>query len=149
MEKTNAESGIVTNEYLNKNHLIAKFQQKFWAGAGHQVSRILKEGDQVGSFTVIETPRHSKRHISFFRESDAVLIVGDTLVNMNLVTTAVGLNHPPNLFTTNRIKNLESILKIYDLKPKILCFVHGPVLYNPRKFHQFMESIFKNKIYKL
>ena len=140
-EKNNAESGIVTNEYPNKNHLIAKFQQRFWSGSGHPVSRILKEGNQVGSFTVIETPGHSKGHISFFRESDGVLIVGDTLVNMNLVTTIVGLNQPPNLFTTNRKENIESIVKIYNLKPKILCFGHGPVLYDHKKLDRFMESI--------
>src|SRR5690554_678243 len=51
-EKENAESGIVTNEYPNKNHFIAKFQQNFWAGKGHKVSHVLKEGDTVGSFTV-------------------------------------------------------------------------------------------------
>lgn len=102
LEKENAESGNVTYEYPNSKSLIAKFQQHFWAGKGYKVSRVLKEGDNVGSFTVIATPGHSKGHISFFRERDKVLIVGDTLVNMNLVTTIVGLHQPPNLFTTEK-----------------------------------------------
>jgi glyoxylase-like metal-dependent hydrolase (beta-lactamase superfamily II) len=139
-EKANAESGIVTNEYPNKKHFIAKFQQRFWAGKGYKVSRILKEGDSVGSFTVIETPGHSYGHISFFREKDRVLIVGDTLVNMNLVTTVTGLSQPPNLFTTDKVRNIESIKKIYDLKPKILCFGHGKVLFDTQILHNFMES---------
>ena len=139
-EKTNAESGIVTNEYPNKNHFIAKFQQSFWAGVGHKVSRILKEGDDVGSFTVIETPGHSNGHLSFFREYDRVLIVGDTLMNMNLITTFVGLNHPPDLFTSDIKINKVSIKKIYDLKPKILCFGHGPVLYDNGELQRFIES---------
>ncbi len=141
LEKDNAESGNVTNEYPNKKHLIAQFQQRFWAGKGHKVSRVLKEGDTVGSFTVIETPGHSIGHISFFRERDKVLIVGDVLVNMNLITTIVGLNQPPNLFTTNKKMNMESIKKIYALKPKILCFGHGPVLYNNGKLERFMNQI--------
>ncbi len=141
LEKENAESGIVTNGYPNKNHIIAKFQQQFWAGSGHPISRILKEGDQVGSFTVIETPGHSKGHISFFREKDKVLIVGDTLVNMNLLNTFVGLSEPPNLFTTDKEVNKKSIKKLFDLNAKVLCFGHGPVLYDNGEFKRFMNNI--------
>jgi glyoxylase-like metal-dependent hydrolase (beta-lactamase superfamily II) len=141
LEKENAESGNVTYEYPNSSGLIAKFQQKYWAGKGHKVSQVLKEGDNVGSFTVINTPGHSKGHISFFRERDKVLIVGDALVNMNLVTTVVGLNQPPNLFTTDKKMNMESIKKIVDLKPKVLCFGHGPVLYDNGELEKFMNKM--------
>ncbi len=140
LEKENAESGKVIYEYPNNGHLIARFQQKYWAGKGHEVAHLLKEGDSVGSFTVIETPGHSKGHISFFREKDKVLIVGDTLVNMNLLTTIVGLSEPPNLFTTDYETNRKSIQKLFDLKPKILCFGHGPVLHNNGEFEKFMSS---------
>jgi glyoxylase-like metal-dependent hydrolase (beta-lactamase superfamily II) len=140
-EKENAESGIVTNEYPNRDHFISRFQQKYWAGDGHKVSKTLKEGDAVGSFTVIETPGHSKGHISFFRESDRVMIVGDALVNMNLLTTVVGLNEPPNLFTTDRATNIESIKKVHDLNPKILCFGHGPVLHNNGHLERLLDKI--------
>jgi glyoxylase-like metal-dependent hydrolase (beta-lactamase superfamily II) len=142
-EKNNAKSGMVINEYPNKNHLIARFQQRFWAGDGYNVARILKEGDNVGSFTVIDTPGHSKGHISFFRETDRVMIVGDTLVNMNLVSTIVGLNQPPNLFTTDIKMNIESIKKIYALKPKILCFGHGPVLTDNGELDKLMDKMCK------
>lgn len=140
-EKTNAESGIVINEYPNKHNLIARFQQKYWAGNGHPVSRILKEGDNVGSFTVIETPGHSLGHLSFFREKDRVLIVGDTLVNMNLLTTLVGLHQPPSIFTTDENRNRQSIKKLYELRPSTLCFGHGPVLKNTTAFDRFMEKL--------
>jgi glyoxylase-like metal-dependent hydrolase (beta-lactamase superfamily II) len=140
-EKENAESGHVINEYPNKHHLVARLQQQFWAGKGHKVSRILKEGDNVGSFTVIETPGHSNGHVSFFRERDKVLIVGDALVNMNLITTVVGLNQPPNLFTTDKEKNSASIKKICALKPKILCFGHGPILYDNGEIDKFIEKM--------
>jgi glyoxylase-like metal-dependent hydrolase (beta-lactamase superfamily II) len=141
LEKDNAESGKVTYEYPNSNSLIARFQQNFWAGNGHKVSHVLKEGDAVGSFTVIDTPGHSKGHISFFRATDGVMIVGDALVNMNLVTTLVGLNQPPNAFTTDKKRNIESIKKIYDLKPKILCFGHGPVLFDNGELERFMNKM--------
>lgn len=141
IEKEHAESGKVIYDYPNNRHWIAKFQQRYWAGSGHKVSHLLREGDEVGSFTVIETPGHSKGHISLFREKDGVLIVGDTLVNMNLLTTISGLHEPPGLFTTDRIENRKSIHKLFNLKPKILCFGHGPVLYDKGEFEQFMTKL--------
>ncbi|SHL47466.1 MBL fold metallo-hydrolase [Flavobacterium saccharophilum] len=141
LEKQAAENGNVTFEYPNPNHFISKFQKKFWAGKGHQVSDILKEGDQIGEFTVIETPGHSSGHLSFFRESDGVLIVGDVLTNINLLTTKVGLHEPPNLFTADKETNRKSILKLASLKPKILCFGHGPVLKNNGEFEKFVQKL--------
>jgi glyoxylase-like metal-dependent hydrolase (beta-lactamase superfamily II) len=141
LEKQNAETGNATAEYPKQNHIITKFQKNNWAGPGCTVSKTLKEGDQVGSFVIIETPGHSMGHISFFREQDGVLIVGDTLVNMNLVTTLKGLHQPPDLFTTNRDQNKESIKKLIHLKPKILCFGHGPVLINKGELERFAKKI--------
>ncbi len=129
-EKGNAETGNVTYDYPDKDHFIARLQQKYWAGKGYTVTGVLKEGDSVGSFTVIETPGHSVGHLSFFREKDGVLIAGDALVNMNLLTTKVGLGLPPAIFTTDRMRNIASVKKIAALKPKIICFGHGPVLVN-------------------
>lgn len=140
-EKELAENGNVIFEYPNPNHLISKFQKHFWAGKGHPVSQTLKEGDQIGGFTVVETPGHSSGHISFFREKDGVLIVGDVMTNMNLLTTKVGLHQPPNLFTTNQETNRKSILKLASLKPKILCFGHGPVLFNNGELEKFVQKI--------
>ena len=140
-EKTQAETGNATKEYPNQKHFVTRFQKKFWAGDGYKVSRILKEGDMVGGFTVIETPGHSSGHISFFREKDGVLIVGDTLVNMNLLTTITGLHEPPGLFTLDKEQNRKSILKLHSFKPSILCFGHGPVLYDMRLFESFVKKI--------
>lgn len=141
LEKPAAENGNVIFEYQNPNHIISKFQEKFWAGKGHPVSQTLKEGDNIAGFTVIETPGHSSGHLSFFREKDGVLIVGDVLTNMNLLTTIVGLHEPPNIFTTNQELNRESIKKLALLKPKILCFGHGPVLVNNGEFEKFATKL--------
>ncbi len=135
------ETGDVTRDYSHQKHPVTLFQKKFWAGAGCKVSGILKEGDEMGSFTVIETPGHSEGHISFFRERDKLLIVGDTLVNMNLISTFVGLSQPPDLFTLNKQQNIISIQKLASLKPKILCFGHGPVLRNKGELEKFIERL--------
>lgn len=140
-EKEFAENGNVVTEYPNPNHIISQFQKRFWAGKGHVVSETLKEGDQIGGFTVIETPGHSRGHLSFFREKDGLLIVGDVLTNMNLLTTKVGLHEPPNLFTADKETNRKSIQKIASLKPRILCFGHGPILYDNGELEEFKNSI--------
>lgn len=141
LDKPQAESGNVTKEYPAQNHIITKFQRHYWAGEGYKVSKTLKENDTVGDFTVIETPGHSTGHLSFFRESDGVLIVGDALVNMNLLTTVEGLHQPPNLFTTDKELNIKSIKKLALLRPKVLCFGHGPVMYNTGQFEKFAKTI--------
>lgn len=138
-EKELAENGNVITEYPNPNHIISKFQKNFWAGKGYSVSQTLKENDQIGGFTVIETPGHSRGHLSFFREKDGVLIVGDVMTNMNLLTTKVGLHEPPHLFTADKETNRKSILKLASLKPKTLCFGHGPVLVNNGELEKFVQ----------
>lgn len=83
----------------------------------------------------------SSGHLSFYREKDGVLIVGDVLVNMNLLMTGVGLHQPPDLFTTDKEMNIKSIKKLASLHPKILCFGHGPVLINSGQFEAFAKKI--------
>lgn len=140
-DKENAESGEVTSEYPSKN-LVERFQMKFWAGTGYTVSKTLRENDYLGSFRVIETPGHSMGHISFFREEDGVLIAGDVATNMNLLTTIPGLHLPPKMFTTNQDLNVKSLQKLSALNPQIICFGHGPILYNKDDiFQKFVEKI--------
>jgi len=57
---------------------------------------------------------------------------------MNLLTTKVGLNEPPNLFTADKETNRKSILKLASLKPRILCFGHGPVLFDNGELKKFV-----------
>lgn len=140
-ERHFAESGKVFEEYPDKNHWIARFQRKYWAGKGYQVTDTFKRGDRIGTFTVIETPGHSSGHVSFFRESDGTLIAGDVMVNMNLLTTIPGLAEPPGLFTKNKLENRSSIQKIAELQPKIIGFGHGPILHNQGELEQFARSL--------
>lgn len=141
-EVQRTQTGLVTNEYPSTQHRIARFQQKYWAGEGHQVAHTLKENDLIGNFRVIETPGHASGHISFFREKDGILILGDAAVNMHLLTTIVGLRLPPSLFTADQKENICSLKKVAQLNPQIICFGHGPVLHNKNKsFEKFVEKL--------
>ncbi|WP_428225557.1 MBL fold metallo-hydrolase [Flavobacterium sp.] len=143
-EKHRAETGLATQDYPSPKNLIAQFQQKFWSGPAVKVSKTLKENDFIGNFRIIETPGHSHGHISFFREKDGVLILGDVATNMNLVTSQIGLHLPPALFTNQQEQNIRSLKKLADLNPKIIGFGHGPVLFNKdMKFERFAYEKFK------
>ncbi|MEJ5104268.1 MBL fold metallo-hydrolase [Chryseobacterium sp. MYb328] len=140
-EVLRTETGMVTKDYPNPEHWIAKLQQKYWAGQGNKVERTIVENDRIGNFRVIETPGHSPGHISLFREQDGVLIIGDVATNMNLLTTATGLRLPPNIFTSDQQRNIQSLQKLAKLNPSIICFGHGPVMRNTdQKFEKFVAK---------
>ena len=56
-EVARTETGMVTNDYPNPKHWIAKLQQKYWAGQGHKVDSTLVENDSIGNFRVIVSLR--------------------------------------------------------------------------------------------
>jgi glyoxylase-like metal-dependent hydrolase (beta-lactamase superfamily II) len=118
-----------------------RIQGRFWTGPPHPVARVLHEGDEVAGFTVLETPGHSAGHVSFWRESDRVLIVGDVLGNLNFITGIPGLNTPPDLFTPDPDRNRESARRLAALEPALACFGHGAPLRDPRKLSEFVARL--------
>jgi hydroxyacylglutathione hydrolase len=116
-------------------------QRRFWVGPAHPVSRALLEGDEVAGFTVLETPGHSPGHVSYWRESDGVLIVGDVLFNVNLLTGVPGLHAPPAAFTPDPRRNRDSARRIAQLRPRMACFGHGPPLRDPGVLADFVARL--------
>jgi glyoxylase-like metal-dependent hydrolase (beta-lactamase superfamily II) len=112
-----------------------------WGGPGHPVARRLREGDEVAGFQVLDTPGHSAGHIALWRESDRVLIAGDLLNSMNLITAVPGLREPPRVFTPDPARNRESIKRIAALQPSLACFGHGPPWRDARKLSEFAERL--------
>jgi hydroxyacylglutathione hydrolase len=116
-------------------------QERFWTGPPHPVARVLGEGDELAGFTVLETPGHSAGHVSFWRESDRVLIVGDVLGNMHFITGVPGLHTPPDMFTPDPARNRDSARRLAALEPALACFGHGAPLRNPRKLADFVARL--------
>jgi hydroxyacylglutathione hydrolase len=121
--------------------LMKRLQERWWVGPPHPVSRVLREGDEVAGFTVLDTPGHTRGHISFWRESDRVLILGDVLNDMNLRTGIPGLNEPPALFSTDPARNRASIRRVAALRPALACFGHGAPLRDPDKLADFAARL--------
>jgi glyoxylase-like metal-dependent hydrolase (beta-lactamase superfamily II) len=112
-----------------------------WVGPPHDVSRRLVESDEVGGFQVIETPGHTAGHISFWREADRVLIVGDVVCNMHIWTGVPMLREPQPYFSVDPAQNRRSAARLAALDPALVCFGHGPPLRNPQRFREFCEQL--------
>lgn len=116
-------------------------QARWWTGPPHPVSRALVEGDEVADFTVLETPGHSRGHVAYWRESDRVLILGDVLNNMNVMTGVPGLHEPPAVFTPDPARNRASARRLAALRPRLTCFGHGAPLRDPGRLADFVDRL--------
>ena len=76
-----------------------------------------------------------------FRGRDRLAIAGDVLANINFVTGKPGLRQPPPFFSTDPAENRRSIHKLADLKPRLVCFGHGPPLYDPGVLEHYVSQL--------
>jgi glyoxylase-like metal-dependent hydrolase (beta-lactamase superfamily II) len=110
-----------------------------WVGPPHPVSRQLREGDEVGGFRVLETPGHTAGHLSFWREQDRVLVLGDVLANIPIWTGLPKLREPQRIFSLDPALNRQSAWRLAELQPRLTCFGHGPPLRDPRRLLKFVS----------
>jgi glyoxylase-like metal-dependent hydrolase (beta-lactamase superfamily II) len=115
------------------DHWLPKLMQAMFAGPGHKVDQVLHEGDEVAGFTVLDTPGHSAGHVSYWRESDRVLIAGDVVNTMHPFTMKRGLREPFDVFTPDPAENRRSIKRIAELEPALLLVGHGPPVRDPQQ----------------
>jgi len=114
---------------------------KIFAGPGRPVDRRLTEGDEVGGFAVLDTPGHSRGHVSYWRESDRTLILGDVLANLDIYTGIPGLGEPKKAVTPDPVRNRESIGRLGELEPALVLFGHGAPLRDTAKFMSFCRAV--------
>jgi hydroxyacylglutathione hydrolase len=123
------------------DHWLAQFFARTMTGPGHRVDRQLGEGDEVAGFRVLEVPGHSAGHVAYWRESDRVLILGDVLNNMDVVTGIPGLREPKRFLTPDPERNRRSAKRLGPLEPALVCFGHGAPLRDTRKFVDFVDAL--------
>jgi glyoxylase-like metal-dependent hydrolase (beta-lactamase superfamily II) len=79
----------------------------------------------------IHTPGHSDGHVSFFRDSDRTLIVGDAMTTTKaeslaaIATQRAELHGPPAYFTSNWDWALQSVERLSLLRPRCIAAGHG------------------------
>jgi hydroxyacylglutathione hydrolase len=123
------------------NHPIAQFFAKSFTGPGHNVDRALREDDEVADFKVLDVPGHSVGHVAFWRESDRVLILGDVLNNMDVITGIPGLRLPKSFLTPDPDRNRRSAKRLGTLEPSLVLFGHGAPLRDTGKFVDFCAAL--------
>jgi hydroxyacylglutathione hydrolase len=126
---------------MTPSNRIIRLGQRVWGGPAHPVGMVLHEGDELAGFRVVHSPGHTPGHALFFRERDRVAIAGDVLANIHFLTGRVGLFEPPRVFTADREQNRQSIQLLIDLKPKLVCFGHGPPLRDPQLLTEFADRL--------
>ncbi|HKI33704.1 MAG TPA: MBL fold metallo-hydrolase [Gemmataceae bacterium] len=107
----------------------------------YPVGRVLRDGDEVAGFRVVHAPGHTSGHVFYFRESDRVVIAGDVLANVNLITGRPGLREPPRVFSLDPARNRDSARQLLSLRPSVVCFGHGPPLRDPEALERFVARL--------
>ncbi len=105
-----------------------------WITTTTPPTRLLNEGDRVGSLEVFFSPGHTPGHIAFLDTRDRTLITGDAFQTKGGVAVAgmvVPLFPLPKFGTWNLPTALASARKIRALNPARLATGHGPVLEQP------------------
>jgi glyoxylase-like metal-dependent hydrolase (beta-lactamase superfamily II) len=123
------------------DHPVTRVYFRLFHGPGRKVDRVLREGDEVAGFQVLDVPGHSAGHIVLWREGDRVLVIGDVLTNMNQLTTVSGLHEPKPYLTPDPVENRRSAKRLGGLEPALVLFGHGPPLRDTKKFVDFCAAL--------
>lgn len=100
---------------------------------GNKVQALPSDGSvpYMDGFHWIHTPGHSPGHVSFFREKDQLLIVGDAFITVKqdalfqVLTQHKEINGPPRYLTTDWQLAWDSVKKLVTLNPQIAVTGHG------------------------
>jgi hydroxyacylglutathione hydrolase len=111
------------------------------AAKAHPIARGLKEGDEVGGFTVLDTPGHSPGHVSYWRESDRVLVCGDVMWGYNPFLFSGGIREPFPVVSPDPGLNRQSARRLAALEPSLVCFGHGAPLRDTARFVAAVERL--------
>lgn len=82
----------------------------------------------------IHTPGHSPGHVSFFRDSDRLLLSGDAFITVRqdsfykVLIQKKEVNGPPRYLTTDWRAAKESVLKLQALQPAFVIPGHGSAM---------------------
>ena len=85
----------------------------------------------MSGFRWVHTPGHTPGHVSFFREEDRLLIVGDAFVTVKqeylykVLTQEQEISGPPRYFTPDWENAWKSVKTLEELRPSVAITGHG------------------------
>jgi glyoxylase-like metal-dependent hydrolase (beta-lactamase superfamily II) len=105
-----------------------------WPKVAVSPTRLLEDGDRVGSLRVVAAPGHTPGHIALFDERDDTLIAGDAFSTLAGVSTT-GRIYPRfplvGMSTWDRPTANRTAAMLRTLEPRALAVGHGPVVSDP------------------
>jgi glyoxylase-like metal-dependent hydrolase (beta-lactamase superfamily II) len=118
-----------------------------FTGAKSRPTRLLMDGDRVGSLQAVFSPGHTPGHVAYLDVRDGSLIAGDAFTTQTGIVAAGVFKFffPfPALFSWNRERGAESARKLRDLKPTCLAVGHGSTIESPlAEMDQAVELAFQ------
>lgn len=112
-------------------------------------TRLLGDGDHMGSLRAIASPGHTPGHMAFFDTRDGTLIAGDAFQTLGGLAVAGQLRGRfplLALFTWHAPTALESAQELTVLEPTRLAVGHGPVLGNPTEVMRRVTEAFSRRL---
>ncbi|WP_076422376.1 MBL fold metallo-hydrolase [Pontibacter lucknowensis] len=97
----------------------------------------------------IHTPGHTAGHVSFFRESDRVLLAGDAFITRHgesmlaVMTQKREVHGPPKYYTSDWGAAHHSVEKLMELNPSVAATGHGLPMEGAQLMQQ-LESLVKD-----
>ncbi len=100
---------------------------------GGRVQPLPQDGEVPGmpGWRAVHTPGHTPGHVSFFRDQDKTLIVGDAFVTVRqeslykVYTQKCEISGPPNYFTPDWTAAKASVERLNELRPDLAITGHG------------------------
>lgn len=111
-------------------------------GIKSRPDRLLENGQQVGSLSVIASPGHTPGSISLWHEGSRTLIAGDAFQTQGglAVSGDTRLTFPfPAMATWDKEVALASAHQLAELGPELLATGHGPMIEQPT--HEMQEAV--------
>ncbi|HEV2646884.1 MAG TPA: MBL fold metallo-hydrolase [Acidobacteriaceae bacterium] len=122
---------------------------------GSRLKPLPEEGSDLASanlpgWRLIHSPGHTPGHVSFFRESDRTLLVGDAFCTTRpesffaaTVTQTPELHGPPAYFTSDWSAATQSVRKLAEMEPATVAPGHGKPLAGadvPQALHTLADN---------
>lgn len=95
----------------------------------------------------IHTPGHTPGHVSFWRDSDRALIVGDAFITTNqesaysVATQKPEMHGPPMYFTVDWDEAHTSVEALHALRPELIITGHGRAMHGPQMQQALSELV--------
>jgi glyoxylase-like metal-dependent hydrolase (beta-lactamase superfamily II) len=107
-----------------------------FTGASARPTRVLVDGDRIGSLLAVSSPGHTPGHLAFLDLRDRALLAGDAITTQTGVVVA-GVFKPlfpfPALFCWNSVMAAQSATKLQQLNPSLLATGHGKTIFSPAR----------------